>query len=213
MFHIIYKTTNLINSHIYIGYHFQKSSPYEFDGYYGSGRYLNRAIEKFGLENFRRETLFVFESKEAALAKERELVDASFLSRSDVYNLCEGGGAPPSHKGKTKTAEHRRKIGDSQKGKIIGDAQRQKISKSLTGVSTGPRSDEAKQNISKGLTGRKREPFSEEWCSNMSLARLGEKNSMFGVSRKRWTCTVCNSVATVPPEMHVKKCKKVVQPK
>ena len=55
---IVYKTSNLINNHYYIGVH--KQSGTSFDGYYGSGVGLKRAIEKYGKKNFVRETLFSF---------------------------------------------------------------------------------------------------------------------------------------------------------
>lgn len=46
MIGIIYQTTNLINGKIYIGQH--ECSTDEFDGYFGSGMYLQRAIKKEG---------------------------------------------------------------------------------------------------------------------------------------------------------------------
>ena len=48
----IYKTTNKINQKIYIGKH--QSSEYD-DKYFGSGKILRRAIEKYGLNNFTNE--------------------------------------------------------------------------------------------------------------------------------------------------------------
>lgn len=57
----------------------------------GSGKYLRRAVEKYGLENFSKEILFVYDSEDLMNAKEAELVTEEFCLREDTYNICEGG--------------------------------------------------------------------------------------------------------------------------
>lgn len=100
---IVYKTTNLINGKIYIGVHY--TNPDIFDGYIGCGvkstsitkniKGFRAAVVKYGYENFKRETLFIYpdseEGMKQAYAKEAELVDKNFLKRTDVYNLALGG--------------------------------------------------------------------------------------------------------------------------
>ena len=51
MYGYIYKTTNLINGKIYIGQH--KSEEYD-SSYYGSGKLIRRAIEKYGITKYHR---------------------------------------------------------------------------------------------------------------------------------------------------------------
>lgn len=86
--YLVYKTTNLVNGKIYIGQH----QTYDLnDGYLGSGILIQRAIEKYGEENFKREILFECSSVEEMNAKEAELVNEEFLKRDDVYNLKLGG--------------------------------------------------------------------------------------------------------------------------
>ena len=75
--YMIYKTTNLLNNRYYIGFHkFSINKPE--DGYLGSGKLIRRAVEKYGKENFKREVLFVFDTKEEAEQKEAEIVNKEF---------------------------------------------------------------------------------------------------------------------------------------
>ena len=85
---IIYQITNQIDGKIYIGKH--ETSNIE-DGYMGSGKYLKRAISKYGFENFKKEILFVFDNEQDMNDKEKELVTEKFVNRKDTYNLCPGG--------------------------------------------------------------------------------------------------------------------------
>lgn len=88
MFYTIYKVTNLLNENIYIGKHQTKDLN---DGYMGSGKHLKRAISKYGIENFKKEILFVFDNEKEMNDKEAELVNDNFVLREDTYNICVGG--------------------------------------------------------------------------------------------------------------------------
>lgn len=95
MHFLVYKITNLLDGKIYIGKH---QTTNVNDTYFGSGTYLWKAIDKYGIQNFKKEILFDFDTEEEMLAKERELVDESFIARDDTYNLCLGGGGQYTRK-------------------------------------------------------------------------------------------------------------------
>jgi hypothetical protein len=85
----VYKTTNNVNGRYYIGVH-KTSNPY--DDYLGSGKYIKRAIEKYGIENFEKEIMAIFENSEEAYLLEKKLVTVDLIETGHVYNLTEGGG-------------------------------------------------------------------------------------------------------------------------
>jgi len=87
-YHTVYKTTNLINNKIYIGYHKTKNIN---DDYLGSGKHLKRAVQKYGKDNFIKEIIEVFDNKKDAEALEAQIVNKEFTEREDTYNIALGG--------------------------------------------------------------------------------------------------------------------------
>ncbi len=61
------------------------------DGYFGSGKLIKRAIDKYGKEAFIKEYLFIFDNYEAMALKEIELVTEDLVKNSLSYNLTVGG--------------------------------------------------------------------------------------------------------------------------
>lgn len=88
MYYLIYKITNIINEKIYIGKHQTQDIN---DDYMGSGKLLKRAILKYGIQNFKKEILFLLNNEQEMNEKEKELVNTEFLSSENTYNLCPGG--------------------------------------------------------------------------------------------------------------------------
>ena len=107
MLYTVYKTTNLVNGKFYIGKHKTHKPD---DWYLGSGTLINKAIDKYGRENFKKEILFVFTTQKEMEDKEAELVNESFVNRSDTYNMTPGGRGGNAHF-KGHTEETKRLIG------------------------------------------------------------------------------------------------------
>lgn len=95
-FYTIYKITNLINNNFYIGAH--STNDLE-DDYMGSGELIKRAIEKYGIENFKRDWLHIFKSPEEMWSQERLLVNEEIISRAECYNMVVGGSGNFAPKG------------------------------------------------------------------------------------------------------------------
>ncbi len=172
MFYVIYKITNQIDGKFYVGSHKTKNLD---DEYMGSGKYLKHAQEKYGIENFTKEILFVFDNPNDMYKKESEIVNEDFLTSENTYNLkiggfggwdfinkaglnnkvnqCSLGGLlSPGFSGKNHSEQAKQKIGEAKLGNKIWVGKTHK--------------DETKQKMSKSHRERKN--------------HFGEKNSQYG---------------------------------
>ena len=196
-FNFVYVTTNLINGKQYVGDHSTNDmNNYHSRTYLGSGKpYLKNAIEKYRKENFEREILENFKTKEEAFNGQEKWINKYNTLVPNGYNISPKGGhgvngcfseetkekIRMAHLGKKKTKcgykkklsdEHKKKISEFQKG-------RKKTKEELE--KRGPLSEEHKKNISKGSLGKprgKRGPLSEEHKRKISEANKGKKLSM-----------------------------------
>lgn len=87
-YHYFYKITNTINNKIYYGIHSTNDLD---DGYMGSGRALIRAFKKYGKENFIKEIIKFFDTREELSNYEREQVTEEFIKEDNNYNISIGG--------------------------------------------------------------------------------------------------------------------------
>lgn len=88
MYFLIYKITNNLNNKIYVGAHKTENRD---DDYFGSGKVLARAIEKYGKEKFHKEILLECKTEEEMWQSEANIVDEEFVARDDTYNIKVGG--------------------------------------------------------------------------------------------------------------------------
>jgi hypothetical protein len=87
-FFLVYKTVNLQKGEYYIGVHITDDID---DGYLGSGKRLNYAINKHGKESFKREIIAVFDNPIDMFRLEAELVNEETLKDPLCINLKVGG--------------------------------------------------------------------------------------------------------------------------
>lgn len=186
--YLIYKTTNLINGKIYIGQHKTKNLN---DGYIGSGIELRKAIELFGIDNFKTEILFDFDNFKDMDDKERELVNEEFVAREDTYNIIPGGLDEIHH-----VCGESRARANRTRWKNLSKEQRKHYMEAAKLASTGRHRpmDERKRISSslkmtykqdpskKGMLGKH---HSKESKHKMSLSHRGKKNNQYG---KMWIC-------------------------
>lgn len=186
--HIVYRTTNLVNGKFYIGKHtLSDRSKY----YLGSGYALRAAIQKYGRENFIRETLYEFDNLDDCFAKEQEIVNEQLMMNPMCYNITSGGIGGRIQSESTKlliadaTASHWKN--DPARRIRISQASKQRIADGNAGVATW--TDESKKTIaekssnrwkdldyrkkvgnaiSHSLTGRK---LSEQHCENNRISQ------------------------------------------
>jgi group I intron endonuclease len=87
-YYYLYKITNLVNGKIYVGVHQTQNKD---DEYMGSGLLIKRAIEKYGIENFKKEILEYFSTESDMYDAESFLVNSEFVADTNTYNIKEGG--------------------------------------------------------------------------------------------------------------------------
>jgi group I intron endonuclease len=133
-YNFVYLTTNLINGKQYIGDH---STNNLNDSYLGSGKLtLIPAIKKYGKENFKREILEFFETKEEAFLSQKKYIKQFGTLTPEGYNISPAGGSEIS-------------------GGIVSEETKIKISKAKTGIKF---SEKHKENLRKSHMGLKQKP-------------------------------------------------------
>ena len=167
---IIYKTTNHVNSKIYIGQD-KNNNP----KYLGSGKILYLAIQKYGVENFNKEILEVCESVEDL--NEREKYWISFYdstNRSIGYNIALGGNGGDTLSKHPNKKEIGKRIGESNK-KIWEDKD-YRINMSV--IRKNQITEETREKLSKSSKGENNGMYGKSHIVNV-------KNKM-SEARKQW---------------------------
>lgn len=148
MFGYVYITTNLINNNVYIGKH--KSSCFD-ENYIGSGTILNKAIKKYGKNNFSCKILYEANSLEDLNTKEIYFIALyKKLYKDKCYNVASGGDGGDTLSSKTpeekeefikkmtvinrkrcSSEEFKNKISVSNKARYSNVSEREKQSKKI----------------------------------------------------------------------------------
>jgi group I intron endonuclease len=142
IYYQIYCTRNIINSKIYIGQH-KCNSLSKRDSYLGSGILFQRALQKYGKYNFRKNTLEVCETKEQADFLEKRYIKFYKLSGKAEYNITDGG------QGGCFGEWHKKAISEANKGRHLSKEHIQKIKE----ANSNP-SDEVRYSFGNGRRGK-----------------------------------------------------------
>ena len=156
---IIYKTTNLINGKFYVGKD-ERNKP----DYLGSGINLQRAINKYGEENFIKETIEVCSTREELIEREKYWIKET-KAQEIGYNIAEGGNG-----GNTYDEETRQRISQEFKGrevdpKTIEKAKKTREKRKQENPDVYKMSEEQKQILSKTHKGK---VHPKEWRERQS---------------------------------------------
>lgn len=146
-----YVTQNKINSKRYFGVHKTENIN---DGYLGSGKLLNKAIRKYGKENFEVIQRCEHNTLELALEMEELVVDADLVADPSWYNLTNGGGYPPNINefSEERQKEIKAKISAKNKGRKLTKDHCEKIRRAKIGTQHNEETKEKirQNNIAKG---------------------------------------------------------------
>lgn len=115
---LIYKITNLIDGKVYIGKRQRSKREFLNSDYYGSGKYIQRAIKKHGKENFKREILeYRIRNKDKLNEKEIYWIAKLNSQVPTGYNIQPGGGNNDSFTNNPNKEEIRKKFSKRSSGK------------------------------------------------------------------------------------------------
>jgi|AntAceMinimDraft_10_1070366.scaffolds.fasta_scaffold06500_3 group I intron endonuclease len=182
-FHYVYVTTNLISSKQYVGDHSTNNLD---DNYLGSGGVFRCAIKKYGRNNFEKEILEFFNTKQKAFNAQKKWINKFDTLSPNGYNISPMGGF--GVKGFL-TEESKKKIGIANKGKQpwLGKKHtiesKKKISDHTNNCGKNnpfygkKHTEETKLKIKEKLTGKFREPFSAEHKRKISISNKGKHHT------------------------------------
>ena len=211
MNHYVYEITNLINGKKYIG---KRSChcPIEEDSYMGSGTLLKRAIDKYSIENFKKEILQVCNSEDEAYELETKYIEnVKAYSDRKYYNIaCGGKGFKSEHVTRInierwKNAEYKEKVSNSIKTAWSNPIVKEKISNSIKSSWT----EERKQTMSKYMKenaywkGKKMPKYILDKMSESQRGRKHSEQTKLKISRS-------NTGKILPRRGECKHSKKVV---
>jgi group I intron endonuclease len=206
--HYVYVTTNLVNDKQYVGDHTINNKSFY---YLGSGKLLKSAVKIYGCENFFKEILEWFDTREeAAIAQEKYIRLFNTHVNDGGYNLTYDGGRGGVEFWNDDYILNLRYKNKGTKNPMFGKKHSQETINKIKKANSGKRnfptknlgrklSEEHKQHISEGGKGKK---LSEMAKINMAIARLN-------VVYERISCPFCNKTGIISnmKRWHFDHCK------
>jgi group I intron endonuclease len=172
---VVYLTTNMVNGKKYIGKD-SKNNP----NYLGSGVLLQKAISKYGKNNFKKDIIEECSNFEQLIQREEYWLNFYNAGNSPMfYNLHNySSGAPSGEKnklfGRKLSLKRRMQISQSLRGRIHSEETKKRIRESNIGKNLGKYpSKETRAKLSKAATGRK---HTEESKEKIRLKNIGNRS-------------------------------------
>ena len=214
MYGFIYITENLVDGRKYVG---QKKYNYGWETYFGSGVRLTRAINKYGLNNFKRTIIENCYSKTELNVREKYWISHyNAVYDDNFYNLTAGGDGGAAY-GHAVSDETREKLRLARAGFKHTDEAKEKIS---IASKNRVRSEETRQKHRDAVLGKK---HTEEAKKRMSAAQMGHYVSeetkaakripinqmdLYGNFIKTWRCAKDVSIELGYSRGHICACLK-----
>ena len=201
----VYLVTNNINGKNYVGQ--KKFCPLKTrvitplsDGYFGSGKYIVQAEQKYGINNFSKEILAICHSPDICNILEIQYIKMYREIGKAEYNIAEGGHA---NSRKYLTQEEKNEIQEKINKRLNSPEVKQKMSESHKGIPAWnrgvPMSDDSKLKLKaslskidcgdksrKGAETRRKNGYklSESHKQALINAHLGKKQSLQTIQKR-----------------------------
>jgi len=193
---IIYKTLNLKTGKVYIG-----KDKYNNPKYLGSGKLLHQAFNKYGIENFKKETICEAKTKEELDELEIFWVKELNTITPNGYNIAHGGEGGdtmsnnpnkkeifekhskwmknnPNNPWRNKSEETKKKISSSLKEKYRNKENHPSFGKQL--------SQETKKKIGDANKGKKRTEEQRKRISEANMGKPGYWKEKINENHSKW---------------------------
>lgn len=200
MFYYVYKVTNKINNNYYIGKH-KNNKPYD-NSYMGSGKLIKIAITKYGIENFEKEILAVFDTNEAAALFEQTLVTKVEVASNKCYNMHEGGHGGFAHINSLPPNERPNIISFRAKilsGEISVGGTQHWTEESYQKVLAQSWGNKIKNGFDPDNFSKLSDEDKEKCRLRLSLSSTGNRNSQFG--KRVFINLITNEKIKIKPEL------------
>jgi group I intron endonuclease len=182
----IYRILNTINGKSYVGSAIDSDSRWYFHRYelkksIHHSDHLQKAVNKYGIENFEFNVIETIENPTKELLEDRENYWIQFYDSANPekgYNICPKAGTSLGFKHTEETLKHLKEIKSGKNNPRFGtkhtEETKQKMSKSQTGKKI---SAEAKNKMRLAKLGKKLSP---ERCEQIRQRTIGGQNPFFG---------------------------------
>ncbi len=161
------------------------------DGYLGSGKRLKRAINKYGIDNFNKEIIAVYDVEWKMNLAEKILV----VTDPEIsYNLCpggKGGWGYVNSKGYNNKNQHRHTLNDKKR---LSDAQKRRWIEKTDDEKTERKQKTKVTKIKNGTFGKRSSTFSMKNRKHSTVSKFKMSESKKGENNKNLNTTFVSSL-------------------